>query len=365
MTLHIYFARRFLMTFLGIFGGFAAFVFILDLVEQIRRFDDEGVAFGGIVQLTLLNLPASLYEMLPLIMILSSIALFLALSRSSELVIARSAGRSGIVSLTGPMLVALAVGCVAVAAMNPIVAGTSQRYSELKELYEDGGRSVISIGSGGLWLRQGDADGQTVIRASRANADATLLYDVSFLEYSEGLGPTRRLLAREAELIDGAWALSDIKSWPLGPGINAEANAATLATLEIPSTLTRERIRDRFGQPSAISIWNLPTFISDLEQAGFSARRHAVWFQMELARPIFLVSLILVGAAFTMEHARIARTGIAVLSAVLIGFGLFYIRNFAQILGESGQLAPVVAAWVPPAASLLLAFGFLLQREDG
>ncbi|QFS82767.1 putative permease YjgP/YjgQ family protein [Roseivivax sp. THAF40] len=365
MTLHVYFARRFLMTFLGIFGGFGAFVFILDLVEQIRRFDDEGVAFGALVQLTLLNLPGSLYEMLPLIMILSSIALFLGLSRSSELVIARAAGRSGIVSLVGPMLVALIVGGIAVAAMNPIVAATSLRYSELKELYEDGRRSVISIGSGGLWLRQGDETGQTVIRASRANADATRLYDVSFLEYRDEIGPVRRLMADEAELVDGAWVLRTVKTWPLGPGVNAEANARDYDTLEIPSTLTRERIRDRFGQPSAISIWNLPRFISDLEQAGFSARRHTVWFQMELARPIFLVSLILVAAAFTMEHARIARTGIAVLSAVLIGFGLFYVRNFAQILGESGQLDPLVAAWVPPFASLLLALGFLLQREDG
>lgn len=365
MTLHLYFARRFLTTFLAIFGSFTAFVFILDLVEQIRRFNDEGVAFGALVQLTSLNVPGSLYEMLPLIMILSAIALCLALARSSELVIARAAGRSGITVLVGPVLVALLIGLVAVGAINPIVAATSQRYSELRELYEDGRQSVISIGRGGLWLRQGDENGQTVIRASRANADATRLYDVSLLRYQTEVGPTRRLQAREAELTDGAWILSDVKAWPLGPGINAEANAEQLESVEIASTLTRDRIRDRFGQPSAISFWNLPQFISDLEQAGFSARRHAVWFQMELARPIFLVSLILVGAAFTMEHARLARTGIAVLSAVLIGFGLFYIRNFAQILGESGQLAPVVAAWVPPAASLLLALGLLLQREDG
>lgn len=274
MTLHVYFARRFLMTFLGIFGGFGAFVFILDLVEQIRRFDDEGVAFGALVQLTLLNLPGSLYEMLPLIMILSSIALFLGLSRSSELVIARAAGRSGIVSLVGPMLVALIVGGIAVAAMNPIVAATSLRYSELKELYEDGRRSVISIGSGGLWLRQGDETGQTVIRASRANADATRLYDVSFLEYRDEIGPVRRLMADEAELVDGAWVLRTVKTWPLGPGVNAEANARDYDTLEIPSTLTRERIRDRFGQPSAISIWNLPRFISDLEQWLFRPPPH-------------------------------------------------------------------------------------------
>ncbi|QFT63383.1 LPS export ABC transporter permease LptG [Roseivivax sp. THAF30] len=365
MKLHVYFARRFLVTFLSILGGVAAFVYVLDFVEQIRRFDDEDVSFGGLAHLTLLNAPASLYEMLPLVMILSSVALFLALARSSELVVTRASGRSGLVALAGPILVALVVGLISVAVLNPIVAATSQRFSELRELYEDGQQNVISIGAEGLWLRQGDARGQTVIRAARSNADATVLYDVSFLRYQNEVGPTRRLLAQEAELTDGAWHLRDIKAWPLGREINSEANSEMLSELEISSSLTRERIRDRFGQPSAISIWALPAFISDLDRAGFSARRHVVWLQMELARPLFLVALVLVGAAFTMEHARLARTGIAVMSAVLIGFGLFYIRNFAQILGESGQLSPLVAAWVPPAASLILAMGLLLQREDG
>ena len=70
-------------------------------------------------------------------------------------------------------------------------------------------------------------------------------------------------------------------------------------------------------------------------------------------------------STFTMRPTRLGRTGIAVLSAVLLGFGLYYIRNFAQIMGENGQLSPILAAWVPPAASLLLALGLVLHMEDG
>jgi lipopolysaccharide export system permease protein len=41
------------------------------------------------------------------------------------------------------------------------------------------------------------------------------------------------------------------------------------------------------------------------------------------------------------------------------------VRNFAQILGENGQLNPLAAAWIPPLASVLLALGLILHREDG
>jgi lipopolysaccharide export system permease protein len=140
--------------------------------------------------------------------------------------------------------------------------------------------------------------------------------------------------------------------------------AQTHDSLTIPSDLTQERIRDSFGQPDAISIWDLPEYVAKLEEAGFSARRHLVWFQMEMARPLFLTAMVLLGAAFTMRHARMGGTGVAVLTAVMLGFALFYIRNFAQILGENGQIPILLAAWAPPVASVLLAFGLILNMEE-
>ncbi|RBI82938.1 LPS export ABC transporter permease LptG [Rhodosalinus halophilus] len=363
MTLHLYFARRFAFLFLATATAVTLFVGLVDLVEQVRRAESD-MTFRQVLGLTLLNLPSGIYEFLPLIVILSAIALFMGLARSSELVVTRAAGRSGLAALVGPAIVAALIGALAVAMLNPVVAATSTRYAELREAYEGGG-SVLSIGREGLWLRQGDARGQTVIRAARTNPEATVLFDVSFVEYLADEGPVRRIEAARAELGDGAWQLSEAKVWPLGEGVNPEAAAERLDLLTVPSSLTQDRIRDSFGQPSAVAIWRLPDFIGQLEDAGFSARRHAVWLQMELARPLFLVALVIVAAGFTMRHPRAGRTGIYVLAAVLLGFGLHYIRNFAQILGETGQLTPWIAAWTPPVAALLLALGLVLQREEG
>lgn len=363
MTLHLYFARRFLTLFLSLFGLFFLFVALLDLIEQVRAFEDA--SFSMVLKITLLNTPEGLYEMLPLVMILSSIALCLALARSSELVVARASGRAGLVSLLGPVTVALLVGALTVAVFNPIVAATSQRYHDLRELQDSGGTSTLSIGREGLWLRQGDTRGQTVIHADRSNPNATVLHDVTFLAYGADSGPVRRIRAESATLAKGQWVLRNAKIWPLVSGLNPETNAAFHAELRLPSTLTQERIRDSFGKPSVVSIWDLPGFIDQLETAGFSARRHVVWMQMELARPLFLVAMVLLGAAFTMRHARSGRTGLSVMMALMLGFGLYYVRNFAQILGENGQIPAMLAAWTPPIASICLGLGLILQMEDG
>ncbi|WP_238366228.1 LPS export ABC transporter permease LptG [Mesobacterium pallidum] len=364
MILHYYYARRFLFFFLTVAGVLTGFQVLIDLVEQIRRHGPE-VSFGEKLQLTLLNAPDGIYQILPLIMILASIALFVSLSRSSELVVTRAAGRPALAALMAPVAVAALIGVQAVAMGNPIVAATSKRYQDLNELYRSGASSVVSVGRDGLWLRQGDATGQTVIRASGANSDATTLYDVTFVTYETGRGPVRRIEAAEASLTQGAWTLTSARAWALQSGRSPDETAEDFATIDLPSTLTQEGIRDSFGKPSFIPVWDLPAFVTQMEEAGFSARRYAVWFQIELARPLFLVAMVMIGAAFTMGHSRFGRTGLMVLLAVMLGFGLYYVRNFAQILGENGQLDARFAAWAPAVASILLALGLILHKEDG
>lgn len=365
MILHLYYARRFLWTFLAILAVFGLFQGLLDLIDEMRRQGDN-VDFAQILHLVALKMPEGLYEVLPLVMILATIAMFLGLARSSELVVTRAAGRSGLTALMAPVVVAFLIGVLIVGSINPIVAATSKRYADLKESYQSGSSpSALSLGPEGLWLRQGGSDGQSVIRAARANPEATELYEVSIVTYAPGGAPNMRILARSATLDNGAWRLKDVKAWPLTAGLNPEMGAREHDTFDLPSTLTRDSIRDRFGRPSAVAIWDLPDFISGLEEAGFSARRHVVWFNMELARPLFLVAMVLVGAGFTMRPTRLGRTGLAVLSAVLLGFGLYYVRSFAQIMGDNGQLAPILAAWIPPTASVLLALGLVLHMEDG
>lgn len=363
MTLHLYFARRFFKMFASIFAVFFLFMTLIDLVEQMRRFSSS-VSFKEVFFVTLLNTPESLYQIMPLVMIISAVSLFIALARSSELVVARAVGRSALRTLMAPVAVAFLIGVVAVVFLNPIVAATSVRYSELTEGFKSNNSSAFSIGREGLWLRQGDSTGQTVIRAARANSDGSILYSVSMVNYHANGGPNRRIEADSARLSNGAWVLRNAKVWPLIPGINPEDNAQFHRVLNVPSSLSREQITDQFGKPSTISVWNLPSFIAQLDEAGFSARRYAVWMQMELARPFFLVAMMLIGAAFTMKHSRFGGTGLRVLSAILLGFGLYYVRNFAQILGDNGQIPIMVAAWVPALASIVLAVGLILQMED-
>lgn len=365
MTLHVYFAKRFATMILMIFGVFTAMVVLLQLIEQLRQFGGGDVAFLDILRLAALSAPEAVYQIVPLILMLATIALFLRLAASSELVVTRAVGRSALRALVAPVVVAALFGIVTVAVFNPIVAGTLSQYERQAGRLTGQEVQALSIVDGSVWLRQGGLSGQTVIRASRANLDGSVLADVDFITFAPDGGVIRRVKAKSAELNDGFWTVRDAKAWPLIPGVNPEQNAVHHDQFLIASPLTRDEIRNSFGAPASIAIWDLPGFISQLERSGFSPRRHQVWLQLELSLPLFLVAMVLLGSAFTLKPQRGGGTGMMVLYAVLLGFGLYFVRNFAKILGENGQIDPLFAAWIPPIGAIGLAIGLLLHREDG
>ncbi len=53
--------------------------------------------------------------------------------------------------------------------------------------------------------------------------------------------------------------------------------------------------------------------------------------------------MVMIGASFTVRHQRGGRTGLMVLLAIMLSFGTYFLRNFAQILGENGQLPAALA----------------------
>lgn len=365
MTLSLYIARRFLMSVGLVFLVFFGILLLIDMIEQLRNLSGDGMGLAGALGLSLLNVPETLYRILPLILIIGSITLFLGLARSSELVVVRAAGRSGLHFLASPVLVAVALGLVTVAVLNPLVAATQKAYEDARSAYLEDGSSVLSVSDSGLWLRQGGDYGQTVIQATRANLDGTQLFGATFLTFGADGTPVTRVEAASAALVPGAWVVTGAKLWSLNDP-NPELSAKTFPDdTRLPSDLTPERIRDSFGTPSAVPIWALPDYIDGLEQAGFSARSYRLWLQMELAQPLLLVAMVLIAAGFTMRHVRFGKTGTMVLYAILAGFAIFFLRNFAQALGENGQIPIALAAWSPPLAAVLLALGLLLHLEDG
>jgi len=366
MTLGLYLVRRLAGSFGLISAVFFGMLLLFEVVEMVRRFGGTDTEMSEIVWLSLLRVPATFYQILPLLTILSSMTLFLNLARSSELVVIRSAGRSAMRMLREPFIATMLFGALLVAGFNPIVAAASREYHvRLQEMRSPDQQAQISLEGSAIWMRQGDTQGQTVIRAQTVAPDGLDFGGVTFLLFERDSGtPLERIEAERAHLDAGFWRLENAKRWDLMAD-NPERDSQRFAALELPSDLTGEQIRETFSRVGVVSIWNMPEFIRALDRAGLSSRNHRSQMQAELALPVLMAAMMMVGAVLCFKHVRAGNAGTRILLTVLAGFALFFLRNFAQVLGENGQIPLPLAIWTPPVASMLLALGVLLHLEDG
>ncbi|MEM9047866.1 MAG: LPS export ABC transporter permease LptG [Pseudomonadota bacterium] len=366
LTLFSYLASR----FLGMLGGtltiVLALVFLIDLVEQLRRASDSAAGLTQVLSLVVLHSLPVASVTFPFVFMLAAMACFARLARSSELVVTRAAGLSAWRVLAPALICAVVLGLLAVTVINPISAAMLQRFETLEARYLRGQESLLSISREGLWLRQASGDGQTVIRALRADPSGGRLYDVTFFDFSRQNALTGRIEAREAALREGGWQLTDAQRWQFDRTATAQPpRRERHQRYTVPTDLTRDRILESFASPDAIGFWDLPEFIATLRASGFSALRHEMHYQKELAKPLLFAAMVLLGAAFSMRHVRFGGIGMMLMGATLTGFGLFFISDITQALGASGAIPTLIAAWVPPSAAALLATGLILHMEDG
>jgi lipopolysaccharide export system permease protein len=365
MTLWRYVLGRFLYTLLAVQAVIALLVVLFGMVENLRRFAGGDAGPGGLFHLTLLQAPEVLYQAFPLVLMLASLVTFLRFARTSELVVMRAAGISALRLIGIPTMAAIVLGFGFLAVVSPFVAAAIKRGGALEDTFRGRDASRLSVSPDGLWLRQADPDGgQTVIQAARANADGTRLSAARMHRFDPEGRLTGRIEAASARLGPGAWQLTEAHSWDRAPDGSFE-RSADAADRSLPTALTSDQILDSFSPPEMLSFWQLGRFITQMEDSGFSGRRHRLYMQSELSKPALFAAMVLIGSAFALRPTRFGQTGVMILFAILAGFSLYFLKDFTESLGASGAIPLLVAAWIPPLAAILLALGLLLHLEDG
>ncbi|MFQ5622768.1 MAG: LPS export ABC transporter permease LptG [Paracoccaceae bacterium] len=366
MTVHLYLLRRFSASLARVMGIIVSIVLLFDGVDNIRLLSKKGATFNQMIEYTLLKAPQNIYVAFSLIVLIASLTTFLSLARSSELVITRASGVSALRILSMPLAAALVFGILAVAAFNPIVASTTKRFEVFKAQFGLGSNNPLSVSEDGLWLRQGTKNGQTVIQAAHTNATGTELFGVRFFKFGDNGKIDLRIDAEKARLGHKEWLIQNASVWRF-PGGDARGSTTpeTRETTSLRTNLTSEQIADSFASPAAISIWKLPDFINRLEKSGFSAVRHRQYLLREIASPLLYVAMAMIGAAFTMRHARFGHAGVMVLMAVMSGFCLYFFRDVLNSFGGAGELPILISVWIPPLAGIMLSLALLLHLEDG
>ena len=357
--LSLYIGKNFAIWCAGTYGVLISLIALLETIEMLRRTASRDVGIGLVLEMALLKLPLTTIEIASFAILLGGMLAFAHLTRTQELVIVRGSGISIWQFLVPPLVITFLAGCFLVVFLSPLSSATTLRFEYLENIHLKGQSSLIQVSRNGLWLRQADENGQSVIHAERLNPENMVLNDAVIIRFNAEGQFVERKDAGQAALKNNHWLLSDVLT------TTSDHNPVLSKEETIETNLTPLKIKESFASPKIISFWDLPEFIKSMQNAGFSAVKYRLHWYSILAKPFLLCAMVLVAAVFSIRMTRFGGITLVAISGIILGFLFHFLANVVYALGSVGNLPILLAAWAPVTIISLFGLAFLMHVEDG
>lgn len=158
---------------------------------------------------------------------------------------------------------------------------------------------------------------------------------------------TRITTADQGKWDDGIWSLSDGKVFAV-EGDGRVSFLFGFKSQRLPLSLTPTQVASSSQDPDSMSLKQLKSHIKLMEAQGANLVPLWVSFHLHLAVPWASVVLALIGAALGVRPQRKSGgMGMGFGLSVLIVFAYYVVMSMGRALGESGNMPPILAAWLP------------------
>ena len=358
--LDYYIARHLIKSLLLVFAVLFGIAEIFDMLEFLRRGSSRpDMNLGVAMQMTLLNSPYLIDQIMPFVILFGSLHAFLSLIRNSEMTAMRAASMSPWHIIKVPALIVGLIALFQVTVITHIATPMYQQVQQLEQKIFGTKQKSFSAIASGLWLREQNEDKKTIIHARISNPSGTELRNVVIIETTMDDKFLRRIDALRAVLGNEVWELHSAYV------SSKQTGTVSHPTFAIPTSITPKQLKTDFTQVENISFWRLGGIIKTMENAGFQPTQHIVRYHTLLAKPLLLISMMLLAVAFTTRlHAREpARKAVAL--CIITGFVTFSLTNIIQTFGLVGTLPALSVGWIPAIVYTLIAAAMIIHKEEG
>jgi lipopolysaccharide export system permease protein len=354
-----YFGMRFASAVFAIFVGMVALVAMVDFVEMLRRTANIKDVSGLLVaKITFYRVPYLTERALPFAVMAGAMYCYLNLSRSLELVVARSSGVSAWQFVAPAIFVSLLIGVASTGLYNPLSASLREESTRLEtELF--GRNSRMENTNGGYWIRQRTDEGQGIINAKSSSQQGASLAAVTIFRFDQNDGFVERIEARSATLRPGYWQIDDARIY------RSEAETIERASLQLKTTLTAVQVGESLASPDTVPFWQLSEHIRMAENSGLAAAAYRVQYYQLMAQQFYLVAMVILAASVSLRSQRFGGVQRLVLGGIVMSFLLYVISKVTGDLSKAGVMSPIVAASLAPLLGGLTGLIALLHQEDG
>ena len=338
------FARSFLLVSLTAL----AIYIVADFSQNVDEVMKNEIASNVVVRYYRYLSLRILYDLAPILVLVTTLVTFGLLARSNEITAAKALGvslfRLGVPALVGATM----VSCLCAFLQAQVLPAANEKVARLRA--EIRGESLPKV------VRRADrqwlfGQGKYIYNYRRYDEAKQEIQRLQVFEFDETPRLVRRLFAESAVWTDGRWVFHD--GWTRTfDGGQVPTYRRLLEPVVVNFPETPDYFQQEIRRPDQMSYRELVSYTQELRASGQPSQEMEVSLHDKVAFPAVAIVMALVALPFAF---RLGKQGALYGLGVAVALGMVYLAVFSlfRTLGQAGALPPAVAVWSP---SLLFAF---------
>ncbi len=340
-TFDKYFIKLFLKKIFLLTLIFFSLAFILSLFEEITFFSESSNStFYLPFMITLLNVPATLLELFPFIVLISSQLFFVEIikKKENELIKINRLDNFYLIKLLA--LCSFLFGIVIVTFYYPISSKLKFFYFDIKNIYSEDPKYLKHYSGNGLWIKDEIDNDIYIISASSDNKNK-FLKNVFITKFDRNFNIIESISSKKVDITLNKWVISNPIIFKNNKQIQLEEN------IELSSHFNFDKINKTFRDLNSLNIFELVNLKKENKILGYSSEEVDLHFLRIISLPIYFSIMVIISAIIMLNIRRDKPYIFHVLLGILLSVVIYYINNIFNIFGLTDKIPIYLSVFFP------------------
>ena len=340
-TFDKYFIRLFSKKILLLTLIFFSLTFILTLFEEITFFSDSSNSkFHLPFMITLLNVPSTLLEIFPFIILISTQLFFVEIikRKENELIKVNTLDNFYLIKLLA--LSSFLFGILIVIFYYPISSKLKFFYFDIKNIYSEDAKYLKHYSGNGLWIKDEIDDNIYIINASADNKDK-FLKKVFITKFDKNFNIIEGISSKRVDI--------SLSEWVIESPIIFRDNKQTQikGNIKLSSHFNFDKINKSFRDLHSLNLLELVALKKENQILGYSSQEVDLHLLRIISLPIYLSIMVIISSIIMLNIKKDKPYIFHVLLGILLSVVIYYINNIFNIFGLTDKIPIYLSVFFP------------------
>ena len=339
MSVHIKFLiLSFLKSFFYVLIIMTCLVFILNLLSELEFFKEIDVEIYFTLFLSLLNSPATIFDMLPFILLITTQLFFIKLFSNNEIEIFKYSGLKNSQIIITISIVTFVGGFLFISLFYNFSSSFKNFYLEIKSKYTSDGKYLAVITNNGLWIK--DEIDNKVLIINSSEIKQNYLMNNFITEFDSNYNVIRNLKSEKIDIAKKQWKIYEARVY--------EKNNYRIKNLIILNTnFDYKRIQSLYSNLSSLNFLQLYELRENYKKLNYSLTEIDLQLLKLISYPLYLLLITIFTSVIMLNTKRLEGTTIKISMGLFFSVIIYYMNNFFHVMGNTERISIITSIFLP------------------